>query len=127
VLPAASRLRRRPDFAAVVRHGRRAGRPRLVVHLDLSETSGDAGLTPARAGFVVGRAVGGAVARNRVRRQLRHLVAERLPALPPGSKLVVRALPSAAGQTAAALAFDLDAALSRARRSALDRAREVGS
>jgi ribonuclease P protein component len=116
VLPAASRLRRRPDFSATMRLGRRASRPRLVVHLAFAET-GDMAIDPPAvhplAGFVVSRAVGGAVVRNRIRRQLRHLVAARLPTLPSGSRLVVRVLPAAAGATAAQVAGDLDAGLAR--------------
>jgi ribonuclease P protein component len=68
---------------------------------------------PPKGGFVVSRAVGDAVARNRVRRRLRHLVRPRLSALPPGSLLVVRALPAAADASSADLADDLDAALRR--------------
>jgi ribonuclease P protein component len=66
-----------------------------------------------RVGFVVSRTVGGAVGRNAVRRRLRHLMRERLHLLPPGSTLVVRALPAAAGASSAELSADLDAALSR--------------
>ena len=68
---------------------------------------------PARAGFVVPKAVGGAVERNRVRRRLRHLVAPRLAALPAGSRVVVRALPGAADREYLELAADLDAAFAR--------------
>src|SRR3712207_8426852 len=32
VLPAQARLRRRPEFTAVVRSGRRVGRPTMVLH-----------------------------------------------------------------------------------------------
>jgi ribonuclease P protein component len=121
VLPAASRLRQRSDFAATMRSGRRAARPRLVVHLALADSEAehggavrvDGGLARARAGFVVGRQVGGAVVRNRVRRQLQHLSADRLAQLPRGARLVVRALPPAAGSTGRELAADLDAALAR--------------
>ncbi len=115
VLPAASRLRRRPDFSATMRLGRRVSRPRLVVHLAFAETGGMA--DDRKAGFVVPRAVGGAVVRNRIRRQLRHLVAARLPTLPSGSRLVVRVLPAASGATAAQLASDLDAGLARCLRA----------
>jgi ribonuclease P protein component len=66
-----------------------------------------------RVGFVVSRTVGGAVARNAVRRRLRHLMRERLHLLTPGSTLVVRALPAAAGASSAELSEDLDAALRR--------------
>ena len=62
---------------------------------------------------MVGRQVGGAVVRNRVRRQLQHLSVARLAELPPGAQLVVRALPAAAGSSGAQLAADLDAAIAR--------------
>ena len=59
------------------------------------------------------KAVGGSVVRHRVARRLRHLLAVRLPALPSGTRLVVRAAPTAATASSAALGADLDAALSR--------------
>jgi ribonuclease P protein component len=111
VLPAAARLRRSDDFHAVLRRGRRAGRGPLVVHL-LLPTDGAAPV-PARAGFVVGRTVGPAVARNRLRRQLRHTVRDRLAALPPGSTVVIRALPGAAGLSHHELSAYVDSALQR--------------
>ncbi|SCG37777.1 ribonuclease P protein component [Micromonospora siamensis] len=69
---------------------------------------------PTRAGFVVSKAVGPAVVRNKVRRRLRHLVRERLAGLPAGTTLVVRAQPSAAGTSYARLGTDLDAAIAAA-------------
>jgi ribonuclease P protein component len=121
VLPPAARLRRRAEFAATTRGGRRAGRGSLVVHLAIpadaippAATPGDAAGGPARAGFTVSKAVGTAVVRNRVRRRLRHLVAERLATLPAGACLVVRALPAAAGRDYQQLARDLDQALAAA-------------
>jgi ribonuclease P protein component len=47
-------------------------------------------------GFVVSKAVGGAVVRNRVKRRLRHLAAAALVSTPQAHDVVVRALPSAA-------------------------------
>src|SRR4029453_19528847 len=70
VLAAAQRLRRSTDFAAAIRGGRRVGRGTVVVHLLIEEP---ASAPEARAGFVVSKAVGNAVVRNRVRRRLRHL------------------------------------------------------
>ncbi|MFF5447485.1 ribonuclease P protein component [Streptomyces sp. NPDC012888] len=111
------RLRRREDFANAVRRGRRAGRPLLVVHLRTSGTTDPHGpgemLPPTRAGFVVSKAVGGAVVRNRVKRRLRHLMRDRLSGLPAGSLVVVRALPGSGDAGAEDLARDLDAALAR--------------
>jgi ribonuclease P protein component len=68
---------------------------------------------PSRAGFVVGRSVGGSVVRHRVTRRLRHLVADRLGYLPADTALVVRAHPAAAGAGSTELGADLDAALRR--------------
>lgn len=64
-------------------------------------------------GLVVGKAVGNAVRRNRVKRRLRHLARERLGALPADALVVVRALPMAADATYDALGRDFDMALSR--------------
>ncbi|MEU6823929.1 MULTISPECIES: ribonuclease P protein component [Streptomyces] len=116
MLPTEHRLRRREDFATAVRRGRRAGRPLLVVHLRSGATdphvSGESS-PPTRAGFVVSKAVGGAVIRNTVKRRLRHLMRDRLALVPPGSLVVVRALPGAGDADHAQLARDLDAALQR--------------
>jgi len=106
------RLRRRTDFAAATRAGRRAGRRTLVVHLHCPGTA-----DPPRAGFVVSRAVGGAVVRNTVRRRLRHLVRAHLAELAPGSLLVVRVLPPAAAAPSARLAADLADSLRAAMRT----------
>ncbi|WP_181780018.1 ribonuclease P protein component [Pseudonocardia pini] len=107
MLPAGARLTRRDEFASTIRRGGRAGRSRLVVHLDMTSNP----VLAPRAGFVVSKAVGNAVVRHRVTRRLRHLVAARLDTLPGGSLLVVRALPPAAAATSAELATDLDSGL----------------
>jgi ribonuclease P protein component len=65
---------------------------------------------PARVGFVVSKAVGGAVVRNRVKRRLRHLMAPRVSDLQAGSLLVLRAQPASATQPAQ-LERDVDSAL----------------
>lgn len=120
MLPSESRVRRGDEFARAVRAGRRCGRAHLVAYL--AEANGPEGSATAideartghaRAGFVVSKAVGNAVVRNRVRRRLRHLCAARLADLPPGSILVVRALPPAAVADSALLGRELDAALKR--------------
>ena len=74
MLAAAHRLRDSNAFRRTVSSGRRAGGAALVVHLlDDVRDAGDAG---PQVGLVVGKAVGNAVVRNRVKRQLRHLVRE---------------------------------------------------
>ncbi|MFC3450363.1 ribonuclease P protein component [Amycolatopsis speibonae] len=111
MLPAAARLRRSEDFRAVMRRGAKAGRRRLVVHALTTDPSDAA--EAARAGFVVSKAVGNSVVRHRVSRRLRHLISARIGTLPPGSSLVVRALPPAADASSAELGSDLDASLRR--------------
>lgn len=113
MLSAAHRLRTSREFTAVVRGGRRAGRPLLTVHLDGGDAAGANGTEPSRAGLVVSKAVGGSVVRHRVARRLRHQLAARLPQLPAGSRLVVRAAPAAATASSADLGADLDRALAR--------------
>lgn len=78
-------LRKRSDFDRVFREGRRRRAGALVV----VEAPGDQGLI--RLGLVVGRRVGTAVDRNRVKRRLRHALAE--SCRPGGTDLVVIASP----------------------------------
>jgi ribonuclease P protein component len=87
-----------------------------VVHLTVpaGDTSGDTGAGRAvLAGFVVSKAVGGAVVRNTVTRRLRAVVRGRIDVLPAGSALVVRALPASATASSAELADELDACLAK--------------
>jgi len=118
VLAVDNRLRERNAFRRAVRSGRRAGSPALVAHLVTGGVPGDeaAAHEPVRVGFVVSRAVGNAVVRNRVRRRLRHLVGPLLNSLPPGSELVIRALPASAAMDSAELGAELARCLERARR-----------
>jgi ribonuclease P protein component len=110
----------------VVRRGRRAGRASLVLYvLDAqrqAEWSREArsapksdiaptreGAVPSRVGFIVSKAVGSAVVRHRVTRRLRHLMRDRIAAVPAGTLVVVRALPPAAIASSCDLGGDLDA------------------
>ena len=89
MLAAESRLRRPDEFRDTMRQGVRSGRDCLVMHARRRTE------VPSRAGFIVSKAVGGAVQRNRVKRRLRHLSATALPSAPFPIDLVVRALPAA--------------------------------
>jgi ribonuclease P protein component len=115
VLPAQARLRRRPEFTTVVRSGRRAGRPTMVLHFlpERPEQMGGFAPSGARAGFVVGKAVGNSVVRHRVTRRLRAVVAAELHRLPSSADLVVRARPEAADADSAVLHRDLVVGLDR--------------
>jgi ribonuclease P protein component len=63
---------------------------------------------PPRVGFVVSKAVGNAVVRNRTKRVLRHALAARLDRVPSGTDLVVRANQPAAGAASSELGADVD-------------------
>jgi ribonuclease P protein component len=112
VLPASNRLRRSDDFRRAVRSGRRAGRRTVVVHHLAAGYPADSADAPL-IGFVVSRAVGGSVQRNRVHRRLRAVVAAHLTELPAGSLTVVRALPPAATASYDDLAADVAYGLRR--------------
>jgi len=114
VLPQQSRMRRPEDFRRVLRTGRRAGGSVVAGHLllvgsDGPVRSGD----PAKVGFIVSRAVGSAVVRNRVKRRLRELMRRRVASLPGGCLLVLRAYPAAASARQEDLAADLDLVIGR--------------
>jgi ribonuclease P protein component len=91
MLTASHRLRNSADFTSTTRSGFRAAKNHLVAHFHLP--SGGTG--PAKVGFTVSSSVGGSVVRHRVTRQLRAGCQGLLADLPAGSRLVVRALPTA--------------------------------
>ncbi|GEC99857.1 ribonuclease P protein component [Kocuria varians] len=106
-------MRTSAQFSATVRSGARSGRRNVVVSV-----RGGTG-EQTRVGFVVSKAVGNAVTRNKVKRRLRELSAETVRERPRDLDVVVRALPQAAGASWQELARDyaaaLDAALRRSR------------
>ena len=106
-------MRRPAEFEQAVRRGARSGTSSLVVHL---ARDADATAAGAHVGFVVAKSVGNAVVRNRVKRRLRAVVSHRIDQLPPGGRLVVRALPGAAVLDSAALDRDFERALAGATR-----------
>lgn len=108
MLARADRLRQSQDFRNTMRSGRRAARPSLVAHV--APSMGERTI----AGFVVSKAVGPSVVRNRVKRRLRHLIAPHLESLPRGTRVVVRALPPAAEASSDQLRTDLGKALAKA-------------
>jgi ribonuclease P protein component len=101
-------MRSGDDFSRTVRRGARVGTATVVLHGWRDPTAERGPLV----GFVVSKAVGTAVVRNRVKRRLRHLVRDRLGDAPSDARVVVRALPAAARE-AARLPADLDSAWGR--------------
>ncbi|WP_147919238.1 ribonuclease P protein component [Ruania zhangjianzhongii] len=117
MLPARFRMRHGDEFGAAISAGARSSTRRVVVHFSTGATRADS----ARVGFVVSKAVGGAVQRNLVKRRLRAAMAEDLPELPDTAAVVVRALPAASGSTFAELRGDLRHSWRRAQEKDLRR------
>lgn len=68
-----------------------------------------------RIGFSVGRRIGNAVVRNRVKRRLREIMRRKLSGIAPGYDLVVTARPGAAAARMEILAQEVHTLLTRAR------------
>jgi ribonuclease P protein component len=94
--PKRRRLSRSAEFERVYRQGRSKGNRFLVLYAFPREDGGDEG---PRLGLSVGRRVGGAVDRTRVKRVLREAFWEEARRLPAGSDYVVVARPESLGLT----------------------------
>ena len=93
------RIRERSGFTRLATEGRRTRSGVLWCTYVLDPLS-----SPPQVAFAIGRAFGPAVARNRLRRQLRH----QLRALPlPSGMFLFGAQPGARSRSSAELAFDL--------------------
>ena len=107
------RIRERSAFARLSAEGRRARAGVLWCTFILDPPGTN---TPPRVAFALGRALGPAVVRNRVRRRLRDGLrrASSASTLPAGWYLF-GATPAAAERSFVELTFDLDQLLSRVR------------
>jgi ribonuclease P protein component len=92
--PKRRRLSRSAEFERVYRQGRSKGNRYLVLYAFPRAEDGDEG---PRLGLSVGRRVGGAVDRTRVKRVLREAFWEEARRLPAGSDYVVVARPESLG------------------------------
>jgi len=111
VLPASHRMRRSAEFARTIREGIRSAGRYLVVHA--ARIADPTPAEPARVGFVVSKAVGGAVERNKVQRRLRAAIDP--TCLDEGFLLVVRARPAAARASFTELQQELERLYGRVR------------
>jgi ribonuclease P protein component len=81
-----NRLSRSRDFDAVYRHGRSVSTRFLVLYQFEREDDPEG---EARLGIAVPKKIGGAVARNRIKRRLREVWREVLPDVPRGADYVL--------------------------------------
>ncbi len=88
MLPRNARLTSPSDFAKTTKSGIRVTSTHFVGYLHVQSNE----ITPARAGLIIGKSVGGSVTRHRLSRQVRHAIAPQISSLPEGALLVIRAL-----------------------------------
>ena len=88
--PRTARLLRHSDFERVYKQGRRHFSPHMTVFYLRSASAADSKTSiGARIGFTVGRVLGGAVQRNRIKRRMREAIRMRRGALPPAVDVVI--------------------------------------
>ena len=85
-----NRIKSGADFREVMKTGIKVTGKATVIYLKRDESQ-----THARFGFIVSKAVAGAVGRNLIKRRLRSICREILQKQGTGFDLVVRALPAA--------------------------------
>jgi ribonuclease P protein component len=100
------RVRGQSSFRALAR-----GRRRHAGNLEVRQAVLAPRAEPPRVAFAVGRSVGNAVTRNRVRRRLRAAMHDQAAQLTPGTGYLVRATPGAAESTYHELSDTLSAIL----------------
>ena len=108
LFPATARLRTRADFDRVFSGGRKYVNRQVVVYLHPADTP--------RLGLSVGRRVGDAVRRNRVKRCLREAFRRLAPTLDPPLEMIVIARPARPPTSLAEARAALDQVLRQAAR-----------
>jgi ribonuclease P protein component len=108
MLPRDHRLTRSGDYARVRREGRSRAHPLLI--LAAAPNGGET----TRVGLTVGKKIGSAVARNRVKRLLREAARARLVRIRPGYDVVLIGRPDTAGSGLEPVGAALEQLLRRA-------------
>ena len=112
MLPSQHKITSSEEFRKTIRSGKRAGGGTVVLHVLFSR---DVLTTKPRCGIVVSKAVGNAVTRHAVSRKLRAIIRPLFDDLPPGTLIVIRALPAAAHASSEELSHDVQRALAKIR------------
>ncbi len=107
--PASCRLHSTGDYQRVYRNGRRFSAKHFLLFFHFSP--GDS----SRIGLAVGRKVGPAVVRNRVKRRLREILRRLRSGFPTPADVVIVAHPAAAGLDQAAMEEEVRSLLRTAR------------
>lgn len=87
------RLKKNEDFSAIFRHGKSYADAKLVIYYRKKDPA-----LPFRVGFSVGKKIGKAVQRNRIKRVMREVVRLHAAHIPNGIDLVLIARPKISEQ-----------------------------
>lgn len=101
-------LRRGTDFERVWEEGKAVSHPLVIGRVRAN------GMAVCRFGFVAGKKIGKATARNRAKRLMREAVRQRLPRIVPGWDLVLIARSGAARSEFGAMERAIESVLRRA-------------
>lgn len=100
------------DFLEVIKNGVRVSNKYMVVHYKTDKRN----VATPLVGFVVPKKqIPKAVDRNRVKRQIRHIIAGKIGKIDSGTHIVIRVLADAKGQKSFELEKKLDVALQKAK------------
>ena len=113
LLGRSSRLLKSQDYARLSRHGKRSASPEFVLLMATESGSLVRRTIEPRLGLSTSRAVGNAVVRNRIRRQVREWFREKRHAFPNSMDLVVIARKQAAHRPSRDLRRSLDQLVER--------------
>ncbi|TQL55388.1 ribonuclease P protein component [Subtercola boreus] len=103
------------EYRSAVRRGARFSGPNTVTYVHREDSAGHRDGSPARFGFIVSKAVGVAVTRNRIRRRLKAVCYSLQSTVEPGIDIVIRALPSAATSSFASLEREVTRSFAKAK------------
>ncbi len=126
MLPKHQRIRTRTQFSDTQRSGSRFGNRNVVVSANIRPTGDE-----PRAGFIVSKAVGNAVTRNKTKRRLRAIIAELfdrrlgMEVVDGSLDLVIRALPASSSASFAELQEATSHAVHGALRKYMRRAEQL--
>ena len=112
--PKSKRLLKHADFDRVYREGRRNVSRNLSVFYLPGDSANNDGV---RVGITVGKALGGAVARNRIKRRMREVVRRHLSELTGALDVVINPRKSAADMEFAELEKEVAAAFAKIERA----------
>ncbi len=103
--PKSDRLRTDREYREVVHKGERTRSPHFTIYRDYLAGDG------RKMGISVGRRVGNAVVRNRVKRLVREFCRQNKSSFPPGSRTAIVARMAPEGSTLSAVGTELLAAI----------------